>query len=105
MLFFTAICEIRACGSCSYDYPLFISDSLDIYYLRLERKFRFPYDQVRLNKHKIDFSMKFTNDPLEVIRARARIWDCIQSPSVYLFYLLMLVILVLVVFMRVNGGI
>ena len=26
-LFFTAICEIRACGSCSYDYPLFISDS------------------------------------------------------------------------------
>lgn len=49
--------------------------------------------------------MKLTNDPLEVIRARARIWDCIQSPSVYLFYLLMLVILVLVVFMRVNGGI
>ena len=26
-LFFTAICEIRSCGSCSYDYPLFISDS------------------------------------------------------------------------------
>ena len=26
-LFFTAICEIRACGSCSYDDPLLISDS------------------------------------------------------------------------------
>ena len=30
-LFFTAICEICACGSCSYDDPLLISDSLKLY--------------------------------------------------------------------------
>ena len=35
---------------------------LDVYYLRLERKFRFLYDQVRTGQHKIDFSMQLTNE-------------------------------------------
>jgi len=46
---------------------------LDVYYLKMERKFRFLFDQVRLDKHAIDFSMRLTNDPLEIISAKARI--------------------------------
>lgn len=76
--------------------PVLAFAVLDIYYLKLERKFRFLFDQVRMDKHEIDFSMKLTNDPLEIISAKARTWDCIKSPSVYLFYPLMLLILVAV---------
>lgn len=76
--------------------PVLAFAVLDVYYLKLERKFRFLFDQVRTDKHEIDFSMKLTNDPLEIISARARTWDCIKSPSIFLFYPLMLLILIAV---------
>lgn len=71
---------------------------LDIYYLILERKFRYLYEQVRLDKHEIDFSTKITNKPLEIIEAKARVWDCIKSPSIYLFHVPMIVVLGIVIF-------
>ena len=80
--------------------PVLAFGILDVYYLKLERKFRFLFDQVRMEKHEIDFSMKLTNDPLEIISAKARTWDCIKSPSIYLFYPLMLLILVAVFVMK-----
>ena len=80
--------------------PVLAFGILDVYYLKLERKFRFLFDQVRMDKHENDFSMKLTNDPLEIISAKARTWDCIKSPSIYLFYPLMLLILVAVFVMK-----
>ena len=74
--------------------PVLAFAILDVYYLKLERKFRFLFDQVRLDKHEIDISMNLTNDPLEIISAKARTWDCIKSPSIYLFYPLILLVLV-----------
>lgn len=76
--------------------PVLSFAALDIYYLKLERKLRFLYEQVRQDKHEIDFSIKLTNDPLELISAKARTWDCIQSPSIYLFYPFMIAILLMV---------
>ena len=76
--------------------PVLAFAVLDIYYLKLERKFRFLFEQVRLDKREIDFSLRLTNDPLEVISAKARTWDCIKSPSIYLFYPLMFAILITV---------
>ena len=73
---------------------------LDIYYLQMERKFRYLFDQVRMDKHEIDFSMKLTGDSKEIIAARARVWDCIKSPSIWLFYPLMLLILAIVLFLK-----
>ena len=81
--------------------PVFAFAILDIYYLKLERKFRILFDQVRLDKHDIDFSMKLTSDPLEIISARARTWDCIKSPSIYLFYPLMLLVLAAVLILKI----
>lgn len=85
--------------------PVLAFAVLDIYYLKLERKFRFLFEQVRLDKHEIDFSMKLTNDPLEIISAKARTWDCIKSPSIYLFYPLMLLILVAVFVLKCTNAI
>lgn len=83
--------------------PVLAFAIMDVYYLKLERKFRFLFDQVRQDKHDIDFSMKLTNDPLEILSARARTWDCIKSPSIYLFYPLMLIILVAVIVLKCTG--
>ena len=83
--------------------PVIAFSVLDIYYLKLERKFRFLFEQVRLDKHEIDFSMKLTNDPIEIIRAKARTWDCIKSPSIYLFYPLMIFILAVVLKLKISG--
>lgn len=83
--------------------PVVVFAVLDIYYLKLERKFRFLFDQVRLDEHEIDFSMKLTNDPVEIIRAKARTWDCIKSPSIYLFYPLMLLVLVAVLVLKLTN--
>lgn len=83
--------------------PVLAFTILDIYYLKLERKFRFLFEQVRLDKHEIDFSMKLTSDPLEIISARARTWDCIKSPSIYLFYPLMLLILAAVLILKLTN--
>ena len=83
--------------------PVLAFAILDIYYLKLERKFRFLFEQVRLKKREIDFSMKLTNDPVEIISAKARTWDCIKSPSIYLFYPLMLLILVAVFVLKCTN--
>lgn len=83
--------------------PVLVFSVLDIYYLKLERKFRFLFDQVRLDEHEIDFSMKLTNDPVEIIRAKARTWDCIKSPSIYLFYPLMLLVLATVLILKIAN--
>lgn len=83
--------------------PVLAFAIMDVYYLKLERKFRFLFDQVRQDKHDIDFSMKLTNDPVEIIRAKARTWDCLKSPSIYLFYPLMFIILATVVVLKCTG--
>ena len=85
--------------------PVLAFAVLDIYYLKLERKFRFLFDQVRLDKHEVDFSMKLTNDPLDIISAKARTWDCIKSHSIYLFYQLMITVLVVVIILKTSGRI
>ena len=83
--------------------PVLAFAILDVYYLKLERKFRFLFDQVRTGKRDIDFSIQLTNDPLEIINAKARTWDCIKSPSIYLFYPLMLIILLVVFILKCTN--
>ena len=85
--------------------PVLAFAVLDVYYLKLERQFRFLFDQVRLDKHEIDFSMKLTYDLLEIISAKVRTWDCIKSPSIYLFYPLMIAVLVVVIILKTSGRI
>ncbi len=83
--------------------PVFAFAILDIYYLILERKFRFLFEQVRIGEHEIDFSMKLTTNPVDIIKAKARIWDCMKSPSIGLFYPLMISILIIVFILNLKG--
>lgn len=84
-------------------FPILAFVAIDIYYLKLERKFRFLFEQVRTGTHPIDFSMELTKDPGEILRAKARIWDCIKSPSIYIFYPLILLAPTIVVLFKCFG--
>ena len=76
--------------------------ALDLYYLTMERKFRFLYEQVRTDKQPIDFSLKLTKNPIEIILAKARVWDCLKSPSIWLFYTIMIAVPIVVVILKVK---
>lgn len=83
--------------------PVFSFAVLDVYYLTLERRFRQLYDSVRNDEHPLDFSMKLSTEPKEFRKANARVRDCLKSPSIYLFYPLMLIILVTAFYLKLRG--
>ena len=76
---------------------------LDLYYLKQERKFRLLYKQVARGDKPIDFSMALPNSSLEIIEAKATIIECLKSPSIYLFYPLLLTILLVVFILKYKG--
>lgn len=76
--------------------PLLAFLALDIYYLKLERKFRLLYNQVVDNIHPVDYSLKLKFTKQELKSAKATNFECIKSPSIYLFYPLMVAILIFV---------
>lgn len=80
--------------------PVLLFFALDMYYLRLEKKYRYLYEQVRTDVHEVDFSMVLTKDTKA---AQAGFWNCFTSPSIYLFYPTMIVILITVFILKVSG--
>lgn len=76
--------------------PVFIFTIIDIYYLSLERKFRFLYNEVANDRRNIDYSLKITLTKEESKTAKATIWECIKSPSIWLFYPILIIILIIV---------
>lgn len=80
--------------------PVLLFAVLDVYYLMTERKFRFLYNQVREGKHIIDFEMKLTKNRDEIRIAKARIIDCVLSPSILFFYIPMIFVLVAVFILK-----
>lgn len=79
---------------------------LDIYYLQLERRFRFLYDSVRTGVRDVDFDL---NPPKaeEILRmdrkASVRIRNYFMSPSILWFYAPMILICVVVTIMNLGG--
>ena len=84
--------------------PVLAFAILDVYYLTLERRFRFLFDQVRNDNHEIDFSLQLTMDSKEKQKAKATVWDCLKSPSIYLFYPLLAAILAVVFILQLKGA-
>ena len=81
--------------------PVLLFALLDIYYLKLEKKYRYLYNQVRQDEHPIDFSMELTKDNKV---AKSRVRDCIKSPSIWLFYPIIIVILIIVYILKLEGA-
>ena len=79
---------------------------LDIYYLRLERRYRNLYDRVRTGEKEVDFNL---NPPKvkEILqsdkKANIRVMDCVLSPSILWFYIPMILICVVVIIMNFGG--
>lgn len=77
--------------------------ALDIYYLQTEKKYRGLYNDVLEGLHPVDFSMEIPSDRAFIKRAQASIWNCIKSPSVWLFYPAMFLILSVICFLHSGG--
>ena len=83
--------------------PVIVFAILDAYYLRLERKMRYLYKLVRTEVHPCDWDLEFVVDKKDYKDAKIRIRDLVKSPSIYIFYPVMIMILIIVFVMKVNG--
>ena len=86
--------------------PIFCFLILDIYYLQLERRYRFLFESVRTDRKTIDFYMHppKAKEIIKVDRnAHVGIIYCIASPSILWFYVPMIVTSILVLVLAYRG--
>ncbi|GAB6172686.1 hypothetical protein JCM15765_21640 [Paradesulfitobacterium aromaticivorans] len=84
-------------------FPIVSFFALDVYYLKLERKFRHLFNLIRTDKKDIDFSMDIRFDRSQCKDAKAHIRDCLKSPSIWIFYLPAIVVISIIVIMKFWG--
>lgn len=77
---------------------------IDIYYLQLEKRFRVLYDRVRNDEHLIDFDLIPPKNRTIENNEKCYVGNCIKSPSIYLFYGPLIIIIVLIVVIKFKGG-
>lgn len=81
--------------------PLLAFLMLDVYYLRLERRYRYLYELVRKGVRAADFSMDVRG--IDQSKARASVCECLSSPSIVLFYAPVFLAFGIMVGMKVCG--
>lgn len=75
---------------------------LDIYYLRLEKRFRALYNSVQLGEKDVDFDL--TPPAVKELKIKeAGLWYCIKSPSIYLFYIPVIVTSCVMIILKFGG--
>lgn len=67
---------------------------IDVFYLQIERKYRYLYKQVVKNEHPVNFDMTTVSERKEIIEADATIFKCLRSFSIWPFYGSLAVVLV-----------
>ena len=85
--------------------PILAFAALDLYYLQLERLYRGLYDEVRKGNHPVDFQIVPPRDKRFIKLSRASIWRCMSSPSIWLFYPAMFIILIAILVLKGYGGV
>jgi len=80
--------------------PVIAFGIIDLYYLILERQFKFLYNEVVEEKHEINYSLKRELTKKQKKKAKATIWQCLKSPSIWLFYPLLIAVLVTVFILK-----
>lgn len=83
--------------------PILLFMFLDIYYLKIERKFRYWYEKVRTGERPADFLMKIKLSCCETYDADATIEKCFSSPSIWLFYIPLIIIAVIIICLKWKG--
>lgn len=79
--------------------PILLFAIIDIYYLQIEKKYRHLYNMIRTGERDADFSMDL---PKADKVAKTRIADCIKSPSIWLFYPALIIILAIVFYLKIK---
>lgn len=85
--------------------PILAFAALDLYYLRLERLYRGLYNSVLAGNHPVDFQISPPKGKDFIKESKASIWRCMTSPSIWLFYPAMFLILIVICVLKAKGGI
>lgn len=83
--------------------PVIFFFMMDIYYFRLEKKYRILFEKVRNEEKEPDFSMNSECKPTELINGKATWCNCIISPCISWFYVPAFLIAVVVVVLKFSG--
>lgn len=91
--------------------PIICFAFMDIYYLRIERKYRLLYNLVRTDNHAIDYDMalpgkgeikKYDEENPEHL-SKTSVLYCAISPSIVLFYLPLVLIVGTICVLKATG--
>ena len=85
--------------------PVISFFALDVYYLLLERRFRYLYDNIRDGEQPVNYSMAVDIPKEKLEQSGARLRDCFRSPSILLFYLPVLLVVSAILAMKFGGRI
>ena len=75
---------------------------LDLYYLGMERKYKFFYNQV-CHGREVDFSLSLDLKESEIKEAKAKKWQCLASKSIYYFYIPLVALMVVILVFKFSG--
>ncbi len=75
---------------------------LDLYYLGMERKYKYFYKQVCKGR-KIDFCLSLDLKESEIRIAKATKWQCLTSKSIYYFYIPLAIVMIIILMFKFNG--
>lgn len=82
--------------------PILCFFMLDVYYLRLEKRFRTLYNSVRKGKKEVDFDL--TPPATKELKIKeAALWYCVKSPSIFLFYIPVFMTSILMIVLKFSG--
>lgn len=76
---------------------------MDTYYLKLEKQYRILYEKIRNEKIVPDFSLDSRCSNTELYDANATWLKCLQSPSIWMFYVPIIIIGVIIVSLKFAG--
>lgn len=82
--------------------PILFFFMLDVYYLRLEKRFRALYNSVRKGEKEVDFDL--TPPATKELKIKeAALWYCVKSPSIFLFYIPVFMTSILMIILKFSG--
>ncbi|MCH5210167.1 MAG: hypothetical protein J1F01_04305 [Oscillospiraceae bacterium] len=75
---------------------------LDLYYLGMERKYKFFYKQVCQGRD-VDFNLSLDLKESELREAKATKWQCLTSKSIYYFYIPLGLLMIIILILKFKG--
>jgi len=81
--------------------PVLCFALMDVYYLSLEKRYRYLYEQVRLGKREVSFSL--APPSLKELKEYCILWKSLKSFSIWPFYGLLFALGIMIIFLNYYG--